>query len=1174
MPSLLMMLFWLSIWFGQPVSAQTCASETALSACTIYTQTLGNGSSAYWDCGCVAGRYGFPICDLCPLDAYCPFNASAPVPCPASVVELDPSLQFYTSQIGSTSFAQCQCPSFATQVGQTCVRCAASNYVLNNTCLVCPSQSFCPGDGLAWPCNRWSLCPTGTAGVGVVCLNNSFFEPHLLLSSSSTNTLNASSSSSSLVQSGDYQVTAVAVYERSSDGVTVVLGADGQCSVTEWPLVTRVLQGDAAGGAVIPQALIASVPAALFGVPAGACPFGVGALLATPGGAVWVGVSRRTLRVWLNNTLRTVLNETQCANVSGPVLAYAPDSGLVFAACGARLWAINPSTLAQVRVSSRAALGGANVLSLAYLELNSGLSALVVGTDSYEVYILPSQNLSAVSAVFLTPSQPRALVYAGSVMYGDGNRLYQLTGGGQWVDFLSLNLGVHYYAEDVVPANFNAMDWENGLLWFASATGLWVMGMCTPCPDNSTVLSPSVLGFGRCACISGLYMDLTRCAPCPPGHYCPGPGALAPTLCPLGAYCPGGRLSAPIPCLASVYCAPGAFDALGHVVGGSEQVLCEPGYYRTSVACVACPALSTTNGTGATSIQECVCGLTGDGLYTYLNLTKCGCSVCPATFACPLGTTAPALCPPRTYCPQGVNAPRACPAGYYCPGGVPEPLPCPAGTLCVPNSAAWAGCPATFFCPATTLQALPCPAGRFCPTASGGPLACPAGWYCPASAAAPTVCPSNAYCPGNVSAPIPCPLATLSLSGAGAAQQCFCASNYYGPGGALCLPCPVGAVSAPDSLNLSYCGCLAGFKLGPDASACVACANTEYCPAGITRPCPAGLVCTPSSASLCPAGSYCPAGSTAPTPCPPGFVCVEGCAWPLPCPAGYYCPNSTAVPLACPAGSYCTANASRPIPCPGGYQCATGSSVWDAVPCSAGRFCPAGTGAAGLICTPGGYCPQGVSIPLVCPPGKYCGAGDASPEACPPGRYCPIGSFDPLLCPPGYYCPVFEISVPYLCPPNNYCLEGVENPTPCPSNSSALNGSAALTACLCDPGFSAAAVDNQTCAACAPGSYSPVSGSAVCLACSTATGYAADACPLSSSALWVAVGASIGSVALLGGGFYALVATHVVVLTPLLLGEARPSEAAVHQYSRLENSQRLFQGVSLASRFKVDEKNV
>lgn len=1060
--------------------------------------TNTTGAAWPWDCACDTGRFGLPRCDLCPLNSYCPANASSPVPCPQSLLGVDAALQFSTSQLGSASVDACQCPYFATRVEMRCVRCVPASYIVNNTCVPCPVGFFCPGDGLAWPCSRWSECPAGTAGVGLKCANESFFEPHVEPSANGTRAA--------------MNVTATADGAWAVDGVRIWWnntwygGAESGCD------------DGALGGS-----------------------FGSITDLVVVRGVLWIAdPGCRAVRALSRAGLLT----TALGNVTSRALALLPN-GLLLASderSGGCIWAINPST----RFSNPMVCGMGRILGLAVIPREPFI--ILAATDAYNVSFL-SSNFTLVDSVF-TPTLPLRIAFADTVVYGDGQLVYQLSSGGEWVNLMGLDVGPRLFPFVGIGEFFVSMEWNNSALLLGTPTRLVPLSLCNPCPPNSTTFYSlaTTPGLSRCQCSGGLYMS-GGCQQCPAGAYCPR-GAVDPIPCPTGSWC-GAGVSEPTACDPSVYCAAGSVDAFGQVPGRPGGPLCTIGYYRSSAACVACPSLSSTLDNRATSVVECVCATTavdGRTLFTFLNATAGRCHVCPATRYCPLGTVLPLECPPGTFCRAGVEAPQTCPVGFYCPGGLPDPVSCEPGTFCDMGSSSKATCRARYYCPREATNELPCPVGQYCPTASGAPLSCPAGSYCVGNVSAPEVCPVGTWCAAGVSASMPCPETSTSLSNARALEDCFCVSSFYGPGGLRCFSCPTGGYSPPGSINLTDCVCDTGFRLSPDVTACLACGAGEYCPGGVARTCPPGYVCTARSAGPCLAGFYCPVntivGLSDPVPCPPGGLCVAGAASPVNCSAGYFCPGRTAVALQCPGGTFCPAASSAPIVCRAGVQCAPGS-VLDSVPCSAGRFCPRGT-AVGILCYAGAFCPAAASAPVVCSPGSFCARGAAAATACPRASFCPEGAANYTVCPGGYVCPLVGMAVPVPCPVGFWCPPGATEATPCPNGTTSPNASEASAACVCGLGHAPSfvggdgAVQGGVCTVCAAGSYKDVEGDIPCVACDGAPEGAIECLPLYGFPLWIAVSGAAGAVVLVGASatlYYTMIAPLAVMGAPQMAAE-------------------------------------
>jgi hypothetical protein len=90
------------------------------------------------------------------------------------------------------------------------------------------------------------------------------------------------------------------------------------------------------------------------------------------------------------------------------------------------------------------------------------------------------------------------------------------------------------------------------------------------------------------------------------------------------------------------------------------------------------------------------------------------------------------------------------------------------------------------------------------------------------------------------------------------------------------------------------------------------------------------LQSTSSCASICPAGSYCPAGSTINIPCPAGYfgssTGLSSSTCTQPCTQGYYCEggNVNGLETKCPAGRFGSTAGLTNSACSGMYQCMFG----------------------------------------------------------------------------------------------------------------------------------------------------------------------------------------------------------------------------------------------------------
>jgi hypothetical protein len=214
--------------------------------------------------------------------------------------------------------------------------------------------------------------------------------------------------------------------------------------------------------------------------------------------------------------------------------------------------------------------------------------------------------------------------------------------------------------------------------------------------------------------------------------------------------------------------------------------------------------------------------------------------------------------------------------------------PCPAGYYC-PNSCTATKCPCGSYCPAPATAATKCPAGKYCPEGSSAPMPCPAGYLCSGSTCVPQICPCGSRCP------------------AGTSRAQKCAPPYYCPdqGQSVQTLCPIG-------YKCDKVGLCSATKCPPGTF--VTCAGKKAC-----DQCPAGRYCSNSTLNvICPAGSFCPAGSSAPSPCRAGTYSYKGASACKPCPAKFCCPTANMTGY---SGYSCPANTQAgKSTCPGGCK--------------------------------------------------------------------------------------------------------------------------------------------------------------------------------------------------------------------------------------------------------------
>ena len=1087
-----------------PAACDTCpASVTSARFCSQNSHTLITGASSIYDCVCDQGYYNtftnssFINCVVCPESFYCPLNSTSPTPCPPTVDD------FSTSPVGSYDLSQCSCPPLSLKINGLCTHPSPGYFTNASQFSPCPPGYFCPGDGLAHACLRTSDCPALTAGVGLRCSNNSFFEPSI-----------------TLIQYTTGPTQALVLLDRGfawANATTLVVNG------TKYFGSSTAGCGDGASPTFTNIRDIQPV-----------------------GSTLWVAdLGCQALRK-LNLDTGVVI--TTLTNIGARDVTLLPNGFLLVTDfTHGEIWLVGPKT------------GTGHALMNMPLAVDTDVDLVVPVLYQIQAFVAQSNNQIqqillnnlTILAQFNTTTTPTQVIAAGQfLLYTDTSALWQLTPGNTWINMLQANLGQRFFE----PTNLTSLihsAWDNSAaaLLVGTSNRAYRVDMCHACPPNTTTPTDRP-GLERCACAAGSFLNHS-CQPCPAGSFCPFP-SYTPTQCPEGSYCPLGA-SAPIPCDPSVFCAAGSIDSQGHTADSLNHTVCGPNFFGT-LNCTRCPEGSGTAKPGATAISQCNCTtLTQNNvvLHTYLNTTLVQCLPCPATYFCSVGTTEPEPCPPGTYCQEGALTPSTCPAGFYCPGGLPDPVSCEAGTFCTTGSSAKGTCLATYFCPTEAQAMSPCPERSYCPTSSGEPTVCPAESFCPAQVQTPTGCPKGYFCPSNSSAPTKCPNSTSSNSNSGSMDQCYCLGNFYGLVN-NCTECPVNSFSIPNSVNFSDCLCDTGYKLNSNETECIECSLGEYCPGGVASSCPAGYVCTSREALPCPAGKYCPPntieGTNPPIDCPPGGLCLEGSSDYSNCTAGFYCPGNTSVPIVCPGGFYCPVASPSPTSCPPGFQCAEGST--DAtVECSAGLYCPGETD-VGIVCPPANYCPSGASNATECPHSFYCPEGSAAPTLCPRSYFCPANSSEPTPCPPGHYCPAF-VDAPEPCLADSYSGELAYVCTMCPDNSTTtVENATSIEECLCLPGFTGDYLFG--CEPCFNNSYKTEPGNGSCLLCDQPTEPMATFCPeppaiptantgsSSSMITYIAVGAG-GGAALLGGAlatWYSgvLSATHVIIPTAVAGG--------------------------------------
>ena len=359
---------------------------------------------------------------------------------------------------------------------------------------------------------------------------------------------------------------------------------------------------------------------------------------------------------------------------------------------------------------------------------------------------------------------------------------------------------------------------------------------------------------------------------------------------------------------------------------------CQAGFYYAGGSCVACPAGTYSDTTGASSSAVCTNCFAGTYSDTAAASSSGACAGCPAgTYSGTTGVSSSSSC-------------TSCPAGKY------------SDTTGASLSSACTNCPAGTYSGATGLSSSSlctnCQAGTYSGT-TGASLSsvcthCPAGTYSGTAAASSsavcTACPAGTYS------------GTLGLSASSLCTSCS-AGTYSGTTGAslssVCILCAAGTYSgtAGASLSSTCTACAAGtysVSAGASlASTCTACAAGTYSVS-------AGASLS-STCQLCTAGSYSPVvGATIASTCQScqagTFQTGTGMDSSLACTAcgaGFYSTGvgmqSSLACITCSAGTYQTGTGMQAsVSCnscsAGQYSTASGASL-----ASTCQLCSAGT---------------------------------------------------------------------------------------------------------------------------------------------------------------------------------------------------------------------------------------
>ncbi|KAE8591947.1 hypothetical protein XENTR_v10018612 [Xenopus tropicalis] len=592
------------------------------------------------------------------------------------------------------------------------------------------------------------------------------------------------------------------------------------------------------------------------------------------------------------------------------------------------------------------------------------------------------------------------------------------------------------------------------------------------------------------------------CSICPTGYTCPNGDIY---VCPPGHFCPDGLESHLFPC------PPGTFNPITGLSQTDGCQTCPPGMF--------CKEWGSSAPSGPCQAGYfCKSDFTGDG------------GECPVGHYCPQGSTQPLSCPAGTYNNlQRQDDCFLCPPGYYCPGNTSDysVFQCPSGFYCPEGTkhATQFPCPRGFYNPDPNTQSLDsclsCLPGHYCGTEGLSMVSgkCDPGWFCVYAAWTPQpfdldnytsancLCPATAtggkcqpgfYCPTGTSEPLTCPPGFYCESAGLSAPSGKCSAGFF---------CTRGAKSTKP-LNATY------GDICPPGTFCITGSyRPELCPSGTfssdyglsnesqCKPCPPGYYCfgtgRTSPSGLCLEGYYCDSRQE-PIIDLTQYICLQG----------YFCPTGTkyGTQFSCPAGTYGARtglkNITECITCPVGKYCKGEGLSKPSGECSPGYWCQHGAkeenprdGLSGVVCPPGHYCTAGFYCPLgtgldlkpcpsgtyspepglqsvtgckICDGGKFCSFLNATNVTgeCFEGYYCTAGSKLPNPeeelsgrggpCPSGHYCPKGS-SVPIPCPLGTYSsklkLFSEDECTPCPAGHYCNTSSLVEPTGLCLEGF-------------------------------------------------------------------------------------------------------------------------
>jgi hypothetical protein len=639
---------------------------------------------------------------------------------------------------------------------------------------------------------------------------------------------------------------------------------------------------------------------------------------------------------------------------------------------------------------------------------------------------------------------------------------------------------------------------------------------CTACVANTMTLGLGKTAESACVCTPGYTAGVgpEGCTSCSAGKYKVDPGPDACTNCGVHTYSTAVAATAPETC---GNCPENTVSAVGSGVitactcntgytgaDGNACTACETGQWKdaigsavctdcglgkfsgmpaakTALTCTTCPENSYTKLLGNDVLEDCECnaGFTG--------LNGGHCSACPAgkykiisgssdciscdadmystAVASTTGVTCQA-CPTSSQSPQGSSAKAACVCnmGYTGVGGSAAPYTC---TACEAGTFKDATGPAT---------CTNCAEDKYSTEGAAVSVAtclgCAANMQSLPGSNEVIDCKCNKGYTGNDGTTCTACIAGTYKTSVGSATCTNCAANKYSIKEANpandCDSCPSFAQSPEGSNELIDCQCNAGYS-GLDGGTCNACGSGKFkssvgsaicseCTANHYQP-----LIAQTSATVC---NYCGENSLSPPGnslqvdcnCAPGYTGANGESCTA-CYMGKYKkflgPDECTL---CPNKTYSSRTAQTSIltcdACPDFSQSHMGSTKRSDCHCLFGYYTE-NFGKENSECA-------------ACAKGTYNDKLNA--EAC---SKCTAGKYSSDTTATGEEtCKTCEFG---------FSAEGQSQCDACPSNATALRGSAVVTDCKCNPGYTGA--DGDTCEHCYPGKFKAVFGSMQCTDC-------------------------------------------------------------------------------------------